>query len=69
MNKIRDQVIWASEAIRLPKPSAVLSNPYCKFSYADLESNRIYYDSLVVINNILFNLFKKANNASFNVFM
>ncbi|RYR46443.1 hypothetical protein Ahy_A07g032181 [Arachis hypogaea] len=38
MNKIRDQVIRASEAIRLPKLSAVLSSPYCKFSSADLDS-------------------------------
>ncbi|RYR48787.1 hypothetical protein Ahy_A07g034864 isoform B [Arachis hypogaea] len=38
MNKIRDQVIWACEVIRLPKPSAALSSPYCKFSYVDLES-------------------------------
>ncbi|KAL4287690.1 hypothetical protein AHAS_Ahas19G0211400 [Arachis hypogaea] len=30
MNKIRDQVIRESEAIRLSKPSAVLSSPYCK---------------------------------------
>ncbi|RYQ93112.1 hypothetical protein Ahy_B09g099378 [Arachis hypogaea] len=38
MNKIRDQVIWESEAIRLPKLSAVLSSPYCKFTYGDLDS-------------------------------
>ncbi|RYR50068.1 hypothetical protein Ahy_A07g036623 [Arachis hypogaea] len=38
MNKIRDQVIWESEAIRLPKPSAALSSPYCKFTYEDLDS-------------------------------
>ncbi|KAL4381056.1 hypothetical protein AHAS_Ahas04G0095300 [Arachis hypogaea] len=38
MNKIRDQVIRASEAIRLPKPSAALSSPFCKFTYGDLDS-------------------------------
>ncbi|KAL4293591.1 hypothetical protein AHAS_Ahas18G0143400 [Arachis hypogaea] len=38
MNKIRDQVIRASEAIRLPKPSTALSSLYCEFSSADLES-------------------------------
>ncbi|RYR34800.1 hypothetical protein Ahy_A10g049834 [Arachis hypogaea] len=38
MNKIRDQVIWESQAIRLPKPSAALSSPYCKFTYGDLDS-------------------------------
>ncbi|RYQ82600.1 hypothetical protein Ahy_B10g101183 isoform A [Arachis hypogaea] len=38
MNKIRDQVIWKSEAIRLPKPSVVLSSPYCKFTSGDLDS-------------------------------
>ncbi|RYR08373.1 hypothetical protein Ahy_B05g076031 [Arachis hypogaea] len=38
MNKIRDQVIRASEAIRLPKSSAALSSPYCKFSSGDLDS-------------------------------
>ncbi|QHO06834.1 uncharacterized protein DS421_14g458260 [Arachis hypogaea] len=38
INKIRDQVIWKSEAIRLSKPSAVLSSPYCKFTSGDLDS-------------------------------
>ncbi|QHN81488.1 uncharacterized protein DS421_20g687310 [Arachis hypogaea] len=38
MNKIRDQVIWESEAIRLPKPSTVLSSLYCKFTSGDLDS-------------------------------
>ncbi|RYQ92184.1 hypothetical protein Ahy_B09g098355 [Arachis hypogaea] len=38
MNKIRDQVIWESEAIRLPKPSAALSSPYCKFTSGDLDN-------------------------------
>ncbi|QHN84566.1 uncharacterized protein DS421_16g529730 [Arachis hypogaea] len=38
MNKIRDQVIWESEAIILPKPSAALSSPYCKFTSGDLDS-------------------------------
>ncbi|KAL4286975.1 hypothetical protein AHAS_Ahas19G0139900 [Arachis hypogaea] len=38
MNKIRDQVIWESKAIRLPKPSATLSSPYYKFTYGDLKS-------------------------------
>ncbi|RYR51044.1 hypothetical protein Ahy_A06g026098 isoform C [Arachis hypogaea] len=38
MNKIRDQMIWKSKAIRLSKPSAVLSSPYCKFTYGDLDS-------------------------------
>ncbi|RYR35655.1 hypothetical protein Ahy_A10g050786 [Arachis hypogaea] len=38
MNKIRDQVIQTSETIRLPKPSAVLSSPYYKFSSGDLNS-------------------------------
>ncbi|KAL4275437.1 hypothetical protein AHAS_Ahas20G0107100 [Arachis hypogaea] len=38
MNKIRDQVIWESKAIRLPKPSATLSSPYCKFISGDLDS-------------------------------
>ncbi|RYR03215.1 hypothetical protein Ahy_B06g082066 [Arachis hypogaea] len=38
MNKIRDKVIWESEAIRLPKLSAVLSSPYCKFTSGDLDS-------------------------------
>ncbi|QHO13398.1 uncharacterized protein DS421_15g515220 [Arachis hypogaea] len=37
MNKIRDQVIWESEAIRLSKPSAVLSSPYCKFTSGNLD--------------------------------
>ncbi|RYQ98902.1 hypothetical protein Ahy_B07g086726 [Arachis hypogaea] len=37
MNKIRDQVIWESEVIRLSKPSDVLSSPYCKFTYGDLD--------------------------------
>ncbi|RYR26458.1 hypothetical protein Ahy_B02g060697 [Arachis hypogaea] len=38
LNKIRDQVIRASEAIRLPKPSTALSNPYCKFTSGDIYS-------------------------------
>ncbi|QHO18785.1 uncharacterized protein DS421_11g323490 [Arachis hypogaea] len=38
MNKIRDQVISESEAIRLTKPSAFLSNPYCKYTSGDLDS-------------------------------
>ncbi|RYR72322.1 hypothetical protein Ahy_A02g006518 [Arachis hypogaea] len=38
MNKIRDQVIWESEAIRFPKPSAALSNLYCKFTSGNLDS-------------------------------
>ncbi|KAL4344619.1 hypothetical protein AHAS_Ahas11G0196500 [Arachis hypogaea] len=38
MNKIRDQVIWESEAIRLSKPSVVLSSPYCKFTSGNLDS-------------------------------
>ncbi|RYR14956.1 hypothetical protein Ahy_B04g071678 [Arachis hypogaea] len=38
MNKIRDQVIWESEAIRLPKPSAALYSPYCKFTFGNLDS-------------------------------
>ncbi|RYR37948.1 hypothetical protein Ahy_A09g042865 [Arachis hypogaea] len=38
MNKIRDQVIWESEAIRLPKSSAIFSSSYCKFTYGDLDS-------------------------------
>ncbi|RYR02980.1 hypothetical protein Ahy_B06g081817 [Arachis hypogaea] len=38
MNKIRDQVIWESEVIRFPKPSAALSSPYCKFTSRDLDS-------------------------------
>ncbi|RYR09147.1 hypothetical protein Ahy_B05g077249 [Arachis hypogaea] len=43
MSKIREQVIWESEVIRLPKPSAALSNPYCKFTYGDFDSK---YDIL-----------------------
>ncbi|RYQ97578.1 hypothetical protein Ahy_B08g093659 [Arachis hypogaea] len=38
MNKIRDQVIRTSKAIRLSKPSAALSSLCCKFSSANLES-------------------------------
>ncbi|RYR20456.1 hypothetical protein Ahy_B03g065592 [Arachis hypogaea] len=38
MNKIRDQVISKSEAIRLTKPSAFLSSPYCKYTSGDLDS-------------------------------
>ncbi|KAL4359298.1 hypothetical protein AHAS_Ahas08G0063400 [Arachis hypogaea] len=38
MNIIRDKVIWKSEVIRLPKPSAALSSPYCQFTYGDLDS-------------------------------
>ncbi|QHN81526.1 uncharacterized protein DS421_20g687670 [Arachis hypogaea] len=38
MNKIRDQVISESKAIRLTKPSAFLSNPYCKYTSVDLDS-------------------------------
>ncbi|KAL4299214.1 hypothetical protein AHAS_Ahas17G0078500 [Arachis hypogaea] len=38
MNKLREQVIWESEAIRLPKPSAALSSPYCEFTTRDLDS-------------------------------
>ncbi|QHO20486.1 uncharacterized protein DS421_11g338370 [Arachis hypogaea] len=38
MNKIKEQVIWESEAIRLSKPSASLSSPYCKFTSRDLDS-------------------------------
>ncbi|RYR10271.1 hypothetical protein Ahy_B05g078737 [Arachis hypogaea] len=38
LNKTRDQVIWESEAIRLPKPSAALSSPFCKFTYGDIDS-------------------------------
>ncbi|QHO24002.1 uncharacterized protein DS421_12g368510 [Arachis hypogaea] len=38
MNKIRKQVIRKSKAIRLSKPSAALSSPYCKFTYGDLDS-------------------------------
>ncbi|QHN95849.1 uncharacterized protein DS421_18g613270 [Arachis hypogaea] len=38
MNKIRDQVISESEAIRLTKPSAFLSSPYCKYTSGDLDS-------------------------------
>ncbi|RYR67254.1 hypothetical protein Ahy_A03g013560 [Arachis hypogaea] len=38
MNKIRDQVIWESQAIRLLKPSAALSSPYCQFTSEDLDS-------------------------------
>ncbi|KAL4329588.1 hypothetical protein AHAS_Ahas13G0315100 [Arachis hypogaea] len=38
LNKIRDQVIRASEAIRLLKPSAALSSPYCKFTSGDIYS-------------------------------
>ncbi|RYR76390.1 hypothetical protein Ahy_A01g000983 [Arachis hypogaea] len=38
VNKLRDKVIEASNAIRIPMPSAALSNPFCKFSYEDIES-------------------------------
>ncbi|KAL4365348.1 hypothetical protein AHAS_Ahas07G0097100 [Arachis hypogaea] len=38
MNKIRDQVIWESEAIRLTKLSAALSSSYCKFTFGNLDS-------------------------------
>ncbi|KAL4315300.1 hypothetical protein AHAS_Ahas15G0171300 [Arachis hypogaea] len=38
MKEIRDQVIWEYEAIRLSKPSPVLSSPYYKFTYGDLNS-------------------------------
>ncbi|RYR15995.1 hypothetical protein Ahy_B04g072980 [Arachis hypogaea] len=38
LDKIRDQVIRASEAIRLPKPSSTLSSPYCKFTSRDIYS-------------------------------
>ncbi|KAL4398705.1 hypothetical protein AHAS_Ahas01G0318600 [Arachis hypogaea] len=37
-NKIRDQVIQTSKEIRLPKPSATLSSPYCKFTSGDIDS-------------------------------
>ncbi|QHO16025.1 uncharacterized protein DS421_10g300030 [Arachis hypogaea] len=38
MNKIKDQVIWESKAIRLSKPTVVLSSLYCKFTSGDLDS-------------------------------
>ncbi|KAL4276005.1 hypothetical protein AHAS_Ahas20G0163900 [Arachis hypogaea] len=38
MNKIRDQVILESEAIKLTKPSAFLSSAYCKYTSRDLDS-------------------------------
>ncbi|RYR19698.1 hypothetical protein Ahy_B03g064567 [Arachis hypogaea] len=38
MNKIRDQVIWESQVIRLPKPSATLSSPYCQYTSGNLDS-------------------------------
>ncbi|QHN92067.1 uncharacterized protein DS421_17g580440 [Arachis hypogaea] len=38
LNKIRDQVIRTSEAIRLPKPFVALSRPYCKFTSGDIYS-------------------------------
>ncbi|KAL4293208.1 hypothetical protein AHAS_Ahas18G0105100 [Arachis hypogaea] len=38
MNKIRDQVILESQAIRLPKSSAALSSPYCQYTFGDLDS-------------------------------
>ncbi|RYR58998.1 hypothetical protein Ahy_A05g024851 [Arachis hypogaea] len=39
LNKIRDQVIRESEAIRLPKSSAALSSPFCKFTSGDIDSS------------------------------
>ncbi|RYR53242.1 hypothetical protein Ahy_A06g028256 [Arachis hypogaea] len=38
INKIRDQMIRASEVIRLSEPSIALSNPFCKFTSADTDS-------------------------------
>ncbi|KAL4288277.1 hypothetical protein AHAS_Ahas19G0270100 [Arachis hypogaea] len=40
LNKMRDQVIRACEAIRLPKPFATLSNPFCKFTSEDIYSSK-----------------------------
>ncbi|RYR49274.1 hypothetical protein Ahy_A07g035671 [Arachis hypogaea] len=34
----------ASEAIRLPKPSAALSNPFCKFTYGDIDKTPKHFD-------------------------
>ncbi|RYR19784.1 hypothetical protein Ahy_B03g064674 [Arachis hypogaea] len=44
LNKIRDQVIRASEAIRLLKPSAALSSPYCKFTSGDIYKTPELFD-------------------------
>ncbi|KAL4287782.1 hypothetical protein AHAS_Ahas19G0220600 [Arachis hypogaea] len=38
VNKLRDKVIEASEAIRIPNLSAALSSHFCKFSSRDIES-------------------------------
>ncbi|RYR04063.1 hypothetical protein Ahy_B06g083602 [Arachis hypogaea] len=44
MNKIRDQVIRASESIRLSKPSATLSSPFCKFTSGDIDKTSKLFD-------------------------
>ncbi|RYR78435.1 hypothetical protein Ahy_A01g003247 [Arachis hypogaea] len=40
LNKMRDQIIRACEAIRLPKPSAALSIHFCKFTYGDIYGSK-----------------------------